>query len=419
MTKPDEPRPHLEHDLNEWYDSAPCGFVSSLPDGLIVKANHTFFEWLGYRPDQVIGLRRFESLLTIAGRIYYQTHFAPLLRMQGFISEVALELACANGGRAPVFVNSVVKLSESGAPRVVLTTLFLASSRRRYEQELLHAKRAAEEARTALETLTASLERQVEAEVVRRLHVESALQQAQKMEALGQLTGGVAHDFNNMLAIIAGGVQRIGRAIERPDAGERAQQIERGHAMAMEGIERAKALAQRLLAFSRRQELAPKALNPSDLIEGMSTLLREALGGRASLTTDLDAAPWRIYADASQLENALLNLAVNARDAMGEGGAVRIVARNCPAEDLPADVAGRGGDFVLIAVADNGPGMSEDVLQRAFEPFFTTKGEGRGTGLGLSQVHGFVRQSGGHVRIESALGAGTTIELYLPRHKCA
>ena len=239
-----------------------------------------------------------------------------------------------------------------------------------------------------------------------------ALRQAQKMEAVGQLTGGIAHDFNNMLAVIIGSLDLLGRRIGEPDP-----RIRRYIDAAMDGARRAAQLTQRLLAFSRQQPLRPQAVDANRLVSGMSDLLRGAIGSSVRLETVLADGAWRIQADVNQLENVLLNLAVNARDAMPEGGRLTIATQNTQIDaDDPARHAGiPAGQYLLVAVTDTGTGMPPEIVARAFDPFFTTKAVGKGTGLGLSQAYGFVRQSGGHVRIRSEVGQGTTVEVYLPR----
>jgi signal transduction histidine kinase/CheY-like chemotaxis protein len=240
---------------------------------------------------------------------------------------------------------------------------------------------------------------------------EAQLRQMQKMEAVGQLTGGVAHDFNNMLAVVMGSLDLARRRIGDPEkAGKLIDQ-------AMEGTTRAATLTQRLLAFARRQALHPQSVDANHLIADMSELLQRTLGETIQLDTTLANGLWLSFIDAGQLENAIVNLAVNARDAMPEGGRLMIETANRLFETDEPTVDGdlTAGDYVMISVADTGMGMSGDVKEKAFDPFFTTKSVGRGTGLGLSQVFGFVKQSGGHLTLASAPGRGTTVTLYLPR----
>ena len=263
-----------------------------------------------------------------------------------------------------------------------------------------------------LSALNASLENRVAAAVTECQHANDALRQSQKMEAVGQLTGGVAHDFNNLLQIVVGNLEMVTRRL-----GPGEDRVRRGIDNAMSGAQRAATLTQRLLAFSRRQPLAPTPLDPNSLVEGMSELMRRTLGETVTIHTKLAHDLWIVEADANQLENALLNLAVNARDAMAPGGTLTIITANGLVSEADADEETKAGQYVSLAVCDVGAGMSEDTMARVFEPFFTTKEVGKGTGLGLSMVYGFVKQSGGHLRIESSLGRGTTVTLYLPRFR--
>lgn len=278
-----------------------------------------------------------------------------------------------------------------------------ASSRREIEE-----RRRAEE---ALQLLNATLEQRVLEEVAQRAKAEEHLRQAQKMEAVGQLTGGIAHDFNNMLAVVIGGLNLAERKLAKGET-----DIQRFIEAAVVGAQRAAELTKRLLAFSRQQPLAPKRLNPNRLVGGMSDLLSRTLGETIQVETVLGAALWHVEVDPAQLESALLNLSVNARDAMPDGGTLTIATSNARfGGDHAREFGVAEGDYVLLGVTDTGTGMTADVVEKAFDPFFTTKGVGRGTGLGLSQVYGFVRQSGGGVKILSEPGAGTTIRICLPR----
>lgn len=240
---------------------------------------------------------------------------------------------------------------------------------------------------------------------------EAALRQAQKMETLGQLTGGVAHDFNNLLQVVTGNLELLRRGLHGNE------RLCRAADNAMQGAERAALLTQRLLAFSRRQPLAPERIDPNRLVSRMSDLLARALGETIEVETIQAARAWAIEVDINQMENALLNLAVNARDAMPRGGKLTIEVANTHIDAhyaaQEAEVA--PGQYVLISISDTGEGMDAHTLGHAIEPFFTTKEVGRGTGLGLSMVYGFIKQSGGHLRVYSEPGQGTTIKIYLPR----
>jgi PAS domain S-box-containing protein len=242
----------------------------------------------------------------------------------------------------------------------------------------------------------------------------AALVQLQKMEALGQLTGGVAHDFNNLLQSILGSIELL----QHPDGLSDSARALRLLDTARRAGERGAALTLRLLAFARRQPLAPQVVEINKLIGSMSDLLHRTLGETIDIETVSAAGLWRANVDPNQLENAILNLAVNARDAMPQGGKLTIETGNTWLDEGYAATHAEviPGQYVMVAISDSGEGMSEEAIAHAFEPFFTTKPEGEGTGLGLAQVHGFVKQSGGHVKLYSELGRGTTVKIYLPRH---
>jgi signal transduction histidine kinase len=249
-------------------------------------------------------------------------------------------------------------------------------------------------------------------QVNRREEAESQLRQSQKMQALGQLTGGIAHDFNNMLGVIIGAHDLILRRIRKGDFG-----IERFVEAATNAAERAAVLTQRLLAYARQQPLTPQTIDANKMIASMSDLLRSTLGEQVQIETVTAAGLWQTHADAQQLESAILNIAINARDAMPDGGKLTIETANAYLDEAYArqNPEVEPGQFVLIAITDTGTGMSPETAARVFDPFFTTKPTGKGTGLGMSQVYGFVKQSHGHIKIYSELGAGTTVKIYLPR----
>jgi PAS domain S-box-containing protein len=268
------------------------------------------------------------------------------------------------------------------------------------------------DAREVLARSREDLERAVEERTTELMRAEEQLRQAQKMEAIGQLTGGIAHDFNNMLAVIIGGLNLLERRLAKGET-DLGRYIE----ASKDGAYRAAALTQRLLAFSRRQPLEPKVVEPNRLVSGMTELLTRTLGEHVQVETVLTAGCWAVNVDVSQLENVILNLAVNARDAMPDGGKLTIETLNAHiADDYGREHDVRPGQYVMIAVTDSGTGMLPEVISQAFDPFFTTKPTGKGSGLGLSQVFGFVRQSGGHVKIYSEVGHGTTVKVYLPRY---
>jgi signal transduction histidine kinase len=270
--------------------------------------------------------------------------------------------------------------------------------------------------RHAVDLSAANAELRIQIE--QREKAEAALRQSQKMEAIGQLTGGVAHDFNNLLQIITGSLGSLRRRSARWDLGADAtHDFDRFLDGAEEGTRRAAALTRQLLAFSRRQPLQPESVDANRLVARMTSLLTRTLGETITIETVLASGLWRVLTDPNQLESAVLNLAVNARDAMAHGGKLTIETASAyldeayvePYEQLKA------GQYVMIAVTDNGTGMDNETLTQAFEPFFTTKTGGHGTGLGLSQVYGFIKQSGGHTKIYSGPGRGTTVKMYLPR----
>jgi signal transduction histidine kinase len=261
--------------------------------------------------------------------------------------------------------------------------------------------------------------KQLEEESERRQTAEDSLRQVQKMEAVGQLTGGIAHDFNNLLTIIIGNLDTLKRQIEKAtDGGTKpSTKLSKPLDSAMRGARSAAQLTQRLLAFSRRQALEPARVDMSRLVMDMLDMLRRSLGEQISIETVLGAGLWPAFVDAHQLENAVLNLALNARAAMPEGGCLTIETANTYLDEGYARRFGdvEAGQYVVLCVTDTGTGIPPSIIDHVFEPFFSTKPEGEGSGLGLSMVHGFVKQSGGHVRIYSEEGQGTTVKLYLPR----
>jgi signal transduction histidine kinase len=258
--------------------------------------------------------------------------------------------------------------------------------------------------------LTHNLEQRVAAEVQARSAAEDQLRQSQKLEAIGGLTGGVAHDFNNLLQVIAGNLHLLAR--HEPENA----QVQRRVTAAIAAVERGAKLSSQLLAFARRQPLSPAVYNPQRIYAGLGELLQRALGETIHIDVQLPQDSWCINVDRNQLENALLNLAINARDAMNGEGVIRITGENIILN--PKDCIGKSikpGEYVRLAVTDIGVGMPATILARVFEPFFTTKRNGHGTGLGLSMVFGFVRQSGGHVDVWSEEGKGTVVQMYFPR----
>ncbi len=310
---------------------------------------------------------------------------------------IAYEMAVVdprNGDRFVISVNTVPLRDEEERITGVLAVFSDLTARHLAESELRR--------------LAATLEERVAGAIADREHAQETLLQAQKLESIGQLTGGVAHDFNNVLTAIAGNLDLV--RLDNHD-GRLDQLLE----SALRSVDRGAKLTEQLLAYARKQRLVPKPVDLNLIIDGMTEMLGRTLGGTVEVRTELAPDLWSALVDPTQMELVLMNLAINSRDAMPEGGV--IVIRTCNAmpdtPDRPADLV--AGDYVVLEVADNGTGMSEEVMERAFEPFFTTKGPGKGSGLGLSQIHGLAYQSGGTVRLRSRLGEGTVVQIYLPR----
>jgi len=316
-----------------------------------------------------------------------------------------------------LFLRSYANLLAAAVDRIrVLKEVRENESRLRVELQNTVAQRTSELTERTCE-LTHANER-LKAEAEERSKVEEALRQSMKMEAVGQLTGGLAHDFNNLLTNISGSLQLISKRLVQG----RYFEITRYMDAATTSLERAAALTHRLLAFSRRQTLDPEPTMLNRLIEGMRDILIRTLGPGVKLESTLAPELWQTLCDPNQLENALLNLIINARDAMPDGGHIQIVTSNCVLtnyRELQTDNFSEhvpNGEYVALFIIDTGIGMPPAVIERAFDPFFTTKPIGQGTGLGLSMIYGFVQQSGGHVVLRSAVGQGTTVVIYLPRY---
>ena len=325
----------------------------------------------------------------------------------------------ASYARAPAapleerFINLVYQpiVNADGAVEGLFVNGFDVTHQHRAESALQSLNETLEQRVTLRTTELADALSKLQHESDEREAAQAALRQAQRMESLGQLTGGVAHDFNNLLQVISGNLQLLRREVAGNERAEKRVQS------AIGGVTRGAKLASQLLAFGRRQPLEPKVLNIGRFIKGMDDMLRRALGEEIELETVISGGLWNALVDPGQIENAILNLGINARDAMPEGGKLTIEAGNAMLDDeyarLHDDV--QPGQYVMIGVTDTGLGIGPELLERVFEPFFSTKPEGKGTGLGLSMVYGFVKQSGGHVKIYSEVGQGTTIKIYLPR----
>jgi signal transduction histidine kinase len=281
---------------------------------------------------------------------------------------------------------------------------------------IAHDITTSKQAEHDLQQMNQLLEERVAEALAKQAQTEETLRQSQKMEAVGQLTGGIAHDFNNLLAGIVGSLDLMRMRI----AQGRTEDIERYLEGAMTSANRAASLTHRLLAFSRRQPLAPRPVNANELIASMEELLRRTTGPSVQIELGLEAGLWATLCDPNQLENAILNLVINARDAMPEGGRLRIETANVHVEADPVtEREVEAGPYVCINVSDTGVGIDPAILDKVFDPFFTTKPLGQGTGLGLSMIYGFAKQSGGHARIHSDVGRGASVKLYLPRHQSA
>ncbi len=362
-----------------------------------------------------------------------------LTELDGIVAEKLAELAQTVELRKTSRGNEALREVRSNAGKATMDRIRELVGKIRNEERILlsirsvDAKKSATETRvniivlTLLTTLLAGAaffigrrayehlqetNRKLVDESARREAAETETRHMQKMEVLGQLTGGIAHDFNNVLAVIVGAIDLARRRLDRGDTN-----VSRFLDSAHEGAQHATALTNRLLAYSRRQPLQPQTVDMNRLVSSMSEVLRRSLGERVAVETVLAGGLWRVLADPSQLESVLLNLAVNARDAMPDGGKLTIETANCHLDAAYAREHAEltDGQYAMLAVTDTGSGMPPEVLARAFDPFFTTKDVGKGTGLGLSQVFGFVKQSGGHVKIYSEPGSGTTVKFYLPR----
>jgi PAS domain S-box-containing protein len=363
------------------FQRIPIPVHSMGPDGLLLEVNEAWITYTGYARAQALG-RSFAEFLTPASAELYRRKAVPELI-----------------GTVPDQENRSVEyrlIKQSGEVSDIVLTA--RPERDPATGDFLHSL-------------------SVIVDITARNRAETALRQAQKLEALGSLTGGVAHDFNNLLMIILGSLELLGRRLPAEDA--RAARLLDS---ALQGARRGAALTTRLLAFARQQELAPRPVDPTALLASVRPMLEHLLGSAVVIEQTVPGDIWNLLADPNQLELALLNLAANARDAMPDGGTLRLIARNAVVTCEGGGFASPGvqpdtpaGAYVVLAVSDTGTGMDEASLVRAAEPFYTTKGRGKGTGLGLSMVQGFVAQSGGALLLSSQPGKGTSAELWLPR----
>ncbi|MFT3801547.1 MAG: PAS domain-containing protein [Burkholderiaceae bacterium] len=375
-------------------------------DGIVRFVNEASHQWLFVPPDAALA----RSIHLTVPPVQADAMRVPIARaLDGQNEQFQLNWPHADGRRREAEVRLLPRRNARGEPDG-LHLFVLDVTDRQYVEEVLRESQAVLEAR--VDERTAALK----AEMMQRQRAEDALRQAQKMEAVGQLTGGIAHDFNNLLQGISGSLALIKKRL----ATGRIDQIERFADNALQSAARAAALTHRLLAFSRRQPLDPKPMQVNPLIRSMEELLRRTLGETVTLELRLDEQAWPTVCDGNQLENALLNLAINARDAMPGGGKLVIATSNETRHEdgeRPRDAPDAPHRYVCIAVTDTGIGMPASVVERAFDPFFTTKPQGQGTGLGLSMIYGFTRQSEGLCEIDSEVGLGTTVRLYLPHRQ--
>jgi PAS domain S-box-containing protein len=382
-------------------DSAPDVILTLDAEGIIQLANPAAASQFGYGAADLVGQPA--SILFPDQVAWNATRCAV---MEGLGVQQPVEVIARRADGMPTHLEvSLSRWRSEG--RVFVTAILRDVNERRANEEAMH--RAAR----ALAELNATLEQRVEDRTAQLMQAEEALRQSAKMEAVGQLTGGIAHDFNNLLQGIIGALDRVKKRISEGRIGD----VDRFLDGAMASANRAAALTHRLLAFSRRQPVDPRPVDINDLIATVEELLRRSIGETIKLRVVADKNIWLVRCDGNQLENALLNLAINARDAMPDGGTLTIMTDNVELDPFHArrrDLT--GGQYVSLRVSDTGVGMPPEVRARAFDPFYTTKPIGQGTGLGLSMIYGFVRQSEGSVQIESSVGKGTEIEILLPRY---
>ena len=392
-------------------ESAPDAIVVVDAKGKIVMVNGQAEALFGYPRDEMLG-QAVEMLVpdALRGRhIKHRDGFINNSSVRPMGTGMDLSGQRKDGSQVPVEIS----LSPLEAPEGLMVAAAIRDiTAQRQAQEAL--KRAYDEMEDRVRERTAELEQAnlaLQAEMADRHKAEQALYQAQKMEAVGQLTGGVAHDFNNLLTVVMGNLQLLANQLKNDSLGTELIQA------AIKAAKRGAELNRTLLAFSRKQRLAPEPVDFNEMISGIAQMLRRTLGEQVQILLKPAASLPRAMADPAQLETALLNLAVNARDAMPEGGKLTIETATMFFDEHSAELEGDvvPGRYVLLAVSDTGSGMPPEVVARAFEPFFTTKETGKGSGLGLAMVYGFVKQSGGHVKIYSESGLGTTVKIFLPQ----
>ncbi len=372
--------------------------------------NAAYLDWYGLTPQELYG----RTIREVIGEEAYFLR-APYIAeaLAGRPRSFSLYTPHRDGSIRHALMNYLPRHGADGAVNGFYIFVIDETERKKTEEALRNLNETLEERVSARTEQLAQANQRLQNEMFERERAEDALRHAQKMEAVGQLTGGIAHDFNNMLTGIIGSLDLMQRYI----ADGRANEIGRFTEAAVSSANRAAALTHRLLAFSRRQSLDRKQLNVNELIHSLEDLIRRTKGDQIELKLQLADDLWPVSTDVSQLENALLNLVINARDAMPEGGELLIETVNVylDGSDITTLEPVKAGDYLMLAVSDNGTGMTPSVRSKAFDPFFTTKPIGQGTGLGLSMIYGFAQQSGGHVSLDSLPGQGTCVRLYLPR----
>jgi PAS domain S-box-containing protein len=372
--------------------------------------NAAYLDWYGLTPQELYG-RTIREVIGEEAYFLRSPYIAEALA--GRPCSFSLYTPHRDGSSRHALMNYLPRHGPDGAVNGFYIFVIDETERKKTEEALRNLNETLEERVSARTEQLAKANQRLQNEMFERERAEDALRHAQKMEAVGQLTGGIAHDFNNMLTGIIGSLDLMQRYI----ANGRADEIGRFTEAAVSSANRAAALTHRLLAFSRRQSLDRKTLNINQLIHSLEDLIRRTKGDPIELSLKMADDVWSVSTDISQLENALLNLVINARDAMPEGGELLIETANVYLDgtDITTLEPVQAGDYVMVAVSDNGSGMTPSVRAKAFDPFFTTKPIGQGTGLGLSMIYGFAQQSGGHVSLDSLPGQGTCVRLYLPR----